>query len=180
MRFLARKPSQEKMRKGMRLIEALADQLHFYDDGGSSGGNIFQRYPNWRTDERDYAAVLNAARNAARRGFRYTIEAAGWGGMAGSQFMIVGSISKPGALDYGSILEKAAERLYKRMREQAPPQDEVNRIVLEFDRQSHEDLVKDLGDLRFRLWMMDKDEIRGRLAIKLRYYHQRRYTHSTV
>lgn len=163
--YLKKKPSHEGMRRGIKLIEAFAEELDMKE--------LFRRFPNWKTDYGDYAPMLHYAREIAQQGYRLKTEARGYWG-PGSQVITAGTIEFAGRLDYKSVLEKATDRIYERIRKVIPPQEEINRIVLEFDSKPHENFIKELDDLRFSLGMASRDDVERHLFAKLVEYLKRK------
>lgn len=174
MRYLARLPTPEKRSRGIKLIEALLDQLQFYDDEWNSQMELLVRYPNWRTDNRDYAAVIKAARRIARSGIRYRTDAqweeADWQ-------LTSGVIETPGKPNYHAILQRAVDQIYERMMEQAPKtEDEKMEIIREFHRTRG---IRPLESqerygLAFVLGEIDREDIESRLFVKYENYLRRK------
>lgn len=101
-----RMPLPEKMRRNRLLIEALSTEIYMF-----GGGDPFRRHSNWRTDYQDYKEMLRKARKIMNIGIRVEVDAAGFGGEAGSQFMVIAHSVRTGTID---LIEKAAVNIYAR------------------------------------------------------------------
>lgn len=77
------------------------------------GVEPFKKYPNWQNDFQDYAQMLRAARGVMDKGIHVKVEASGFGGEAGSQFIVVGRIAQKG-FDLFGLIDKAAANIAAR------------------------------------------------------------------
>ena len=162
MEDLAKKPSPERMRRGTILIETLRDCICLYDDGSKDSRNPFVRYSNWRTDYGDYAEMISIARRIAKREGTFVVEASGYGGEAGSQFITIGHIEHRGQPDWSKILERAVENIYKREQQRGISQEEIEQRI---SQAKEEDLDKVVAEIE-RSLPRSRDNIRGDLIPK--------------
>lgn len=108
-----RMPSVEKMRRGRLTIEALQKEIYLFGYM-TVGVEPFKSYPNWRTDYEHYNHMLRAARGVMAKGIRTEVEAAGFGGQAGSQFIVVGHNIQKGNINILDLIDKAAVNIAAR------------------------------------------------------------------
>lgn len=157
---ITERPSPRKIRRGIQLIEALKFEIYHHDDGTDRARNPFEMYPNWQTDPKDCAAMLRIARGIARSGIRMTVEAAGFGGEAGSQFITRGTYELPGKLNVRRILDRATERVFEREQRKRDQDIEAARQYLATTGELPKDWGSGLMDQRtkedVRVALMDK------------------------
>lgn len=126
-----RMPSEEKMRRGRLTIEALQKEIYLFGYM-FVGREPFRRHPNWRTEYGDYKGMLRAARSLLDEGIRAEVDASGFGGEAGSQFIVVGRRTQKGNINVFDLIDKAATNIAAR--EQATkgvPEAEMHQIYEE-------------------------------------------------
>ncbi len=119
LNYLARKPSTEKIRRGVNLIESLLDQFPWYEDAERA----LKFYPNYRTDYRDYSAVIRVARSIVRKPYRFVTE--GEGPVGGGWNGRWGHTERKGCVNLSEVIEKAVERIYEREQQQGIPDEEI-------------------------------------------------------
>src|SRR3989338_2326076 len=170
------KPSEEKYRRNLVVIQSLEEELQFFDYINGQivigDGYAVKTYKNWRNQSQDYKEVMQTIRGFLKSGIRIMIK--GRYGDKGSYQLIEYNIKDPQMIHYRKLLEKAVEIAYERMKKQAPSEEEAIRIVEEYDSNPHTDLLKDLRDLRFRVGVATKEDTREKLEPKLIEYLRRK------
>ncbi|EKD85524.1 MAG: hypothetical protein ACD_38C00003G0004 [uncultured bacterium] len=160
-----RMPSEQKMHRGRLTIEALQKEIYLFGYMFIAR-EPFKRYPNWRTDNRDYNQMLRAARKIMDMGVHAEVEASGFGGEAGSQFMVLGHITQRG-VDPFELIDKAVAKIAAREQEtKGVSSEEMHRIIEEAER-SGEDLHQIWRERVIPRLPRDVDQIRSSLLSKL-------------
>lgn len=164
LNYLDRKPSQEKMRRGILLIERVIDQFPWYEDAKST----LDMCPDWRTDYRHHAAVIRLARRIGAKSYKHVTEGKGQEGIWPVMWGYIESIGQflP---DYQNILEKATDIVYERVEGHVPSEEEVKRILDSFKK----DQV-DFYDVQVVLGIVDRHDVKCRLREKLDKYLERK------
>ena len=155
------RPSQEKFRRNVKLIDALENELRFFDYVRGQivigEGYAIKMYRDWKTEPLHYKTLIQTVRAYLLSRLRIRI---GGEGYSLGYKLTAYDIEDQTKIFYKSLLEKFIERTYERMKKEAPSEEGTIEIVKEFDNQPHKDLLKDMRELRFRVGLADKDDIR--------------------
>lgn len=158
-----RMPSEEKIHRGRLTIEALQKEIYLFGYK-FVGKEPFRRYPSWRTEYGDYKGMLRAARGLLDEGIRAEVDASGFGGEAGSQFIVAAHAVRKGNIDILTLIDKAAANIAAReQRTKGVSEEEMNQIYEEAE-QSGADidevwkkkviprLPRDVTQIRSSIW----------------------------
>lgn len=152
------------MRRGILLIERVIDQFPWYEDAKRT----LDMCPDWRTDYRHHAAIIHLARRIDASSYKHVTEGKGqyniWPVMWGHTESIGQFLP-----DYQTILEKATDIVYERVKGHVTSEEEVIRILDSFKK----DQV-DFYDVQVVLGTVDRHDVKCRLRKKLDDYLERK------
>lgn len=176
LNYLARKPSPEKMRRGAKLVEALSDQFPWYEDAEMA----LKVHPNWRTDYRDYSAIIHVARKIIKQ--PYVLVTEGEGLVGGGRSGRWGHIENRGQGDLSLALEKTVEMIYQSEQREGISDEEIS----DWLKDAKQKMTTQGGSPDFSIIESayereiipriprSRDEIRRRLTLKLLEYYRRK------
>jgi len=157
---------RKKYERRIKIIKALSSQIYLLD------ARAFKENPDWESNERDVDYLYGLAKETLNMGVNFIIEGAGRGTSA-AQVITYGKVEKRGRyhIDYNRVLEKAVERVYRRVQKELPSGEEQVKIAdLYFKESNNPDYKRRFEDLERKLRESSKAAIEERLRYKLRVY----------
>lgn len=156
----------------IKIIEILAPQIYLLNE------HLFKDNPNYKTDEKECNRLFYYAKQVLNSGIVLNVENVGFGGMAGSQVIVGGTIETLGKfqINYDSVLERAVEQRHKKLVKQIPSEEEQKKIIRQYAKNPEDKIYrKQFEELKESFDNANPVNIRRRLIDKLDNYCRKKY-----
>lgn len=150
-----RRPSAEKLRRGMATIESLRREISLYTDFN------FKDYPNWERNTEQYVGALRVARRVQKMGVKVVVEKETDSGN------VLWHESHPAMIDPWALIKKTIKRMAEKERETKTEMTVEEIEQMERDGATQEEIEEAV----LKRWPRTEDDIHLRVFTKFYEYY---------